>query len=211
MRPTLITVSGLSSGTGKTTLVCELLSRFPGWEAIKVSRGHYRSCGKDPQACCISPMLGETPRVLSGRGDTYSQGKDTGRYWDSGAGNVHWVVCTSEQVADGLNISLGRVDAEGAFIEGTSILKYIPVDYSIMVIGPSVGEIKSSALRAIEKVNALYSPGNDPGIRKELGDRLLKRGKALGDLPLYFERDIELLASEVVRVHGERQLAVVAR
>jgi uridine kinase len=44
--PTIVAVSGLSSNTGKTTLVCELLRRLPGWEAIKLTRGHYRSCGK---------------------------------------------------------------------------------------------------------------------------------------------------------------------
>ena len=48
-RPIIVAVSGLSSNTGKTTLVCELLERLPGWEAIKLTRGHYRSCGKDPK------------------------------------------------------------------------------------------------------------------------------------------------------------------
>jgi len=44
-KPTIVAVSGLSSNTGKTTLVCDLLLRLPGWEAIKLTRGHYRSCG----------------------------------------------------------------------------------------------------------------------------------------------------------------------
>ncbi|HWP52632.1 MAG TPA: hypothetical protein VN476_00790, partial [Pyrinomonadaceae bacterium] len=55
--PTIVAVSGLSSNTGKTTLVCELLRRLPGWEAIKLTRGHYRSCGKDPDGCCVSELL----------------------------------------------------------------------------------------------------------------------------------------------------------
>jgi len=49
-KPIIVAVSGLSSNTGKTTLVCELLKRLPGWEAIKLTRGHYRSCGRDPTA-----------------------------------------------------------------------------------------------------------------------------------------------------------------
>src|SRR5438093_9665021 len=39
--PTIVAVSGLSSNTGKTTLARELLTRLPGWEAIKLTRGHY--------------------------------------------------------------------------------------------------------------------------------------------------------------------------
>ena len=47
--------------------MCELFKAFPGWEAIKTTRGHYRSCGKDPQACCVSHLLSEEPLVRSGR------------------------------------------------------------------------------------------------------------------------------------------------
>ena len=65
---------------------------FPGWEAIKTTRGHYRSCGKDPHACCVSHLLTEEPLVRSGRAETYEPGKDTGRYWDAGATNVHWLI-----------------------------------------------------------------------------------------------------------------------
>ena len=51
--------------------LCELLKAFPGWEAIKTTRGHYRSCGKDPKACCVSHLLSEEPLVRSGRDETY--------------------------------------------------------------------------------------------------------------------------------------------
>jgi hypothetical protein len=56
-RPTIIAVGGFTSEVGKTTLVCDLLRAFPGWEAIKTTRGHYPSCGKDPNACCVSHLL----------------------------------------------------------------------------------------------------------------------------------------------------------
>jgi len=55
--PIIVARQCLSSNTGKTTLVCELLQRLPGWEAIKLTRGHYRSCGKDPNGCCVSDLL----------------------------------------------------------------------------------------------------------------------------------------------------------
>src|SRR5215210_7359368 len=112
MPRTLVAVGGFSSEVGKTTLVCELLRALPGWEAIKMTRGHYRSCGKDPHACCVSPLLGDEPTVRSGRAETYAPGKDTGLYWDAGASNVHWVIATDSQVELGIKLALGRVEAE---------------------------------------------------------------------------------------------------
>src|SRR5882724_13474403 len=63
MKCTKVAVAGVSSEVGKTTLLCELLREFPGWEAIKMTRGHYRSCGKDPHACCVSHLLGDEPLI----------------------------------------------------------------------------------------------------------------------------------------------------
>src|SRR5919112_2606530 len=113
MSRTLVAVGGFSSEVGKTALVCELLRALPGWEAIKVTRGHYRSCGKDPHACCVSHLLGDEPLIRSGRRETYTPGKDTGRYWDAGAANVHWVIATDAQVEEGVRLALERVEAPG--------------------------------------------------------------------------------------------------
>src|ERR1051325_1960938 len=97
-RPTIVAVSGFSSNVGKTTLVCDLLKALPEWEAIKLSRGHYRSCGKDPEACCVSDLLREEAVVRSGRAANYAVGKDTGRVWDAEATNFHLVILHDHQV-----------------------------------------------------------------------------------------------------------------
>src|ERR687886_2038348 len=133
MSPTVVAIGGFSSEVGKTSLLCELLRAFPGWEAIKMTRGHYRSCGKDPHACCVSHLLGDEPLIRSGRDETYAPGKDTGRYWDAGASNVHWVIVTDNQVEQGIKSALDRVEAEGVFIEGNSFLKFVDVDFTVMV------------------------------------------------------------------------------
>jgi hypothetical protein len=72
MKLTTVAISGFSSNAGKTSLMCELLRAFPGWEAIKMTRGHYRSCGKDPHACCVSHLLQSEPVIRSGRAQTYA-------------------------------------------------------------------------------------------------------------------------------------------
>ena len=79
-RPSIVAVSGLSSNTGKTTLACDLIKHLPGWEAIKITRGHYRSCGRDPAGCCVSDLLRDEPVIRSGREANYQAGKDTGGF-----------------------------------------------------------------------------------------------------------------------------------
>lgn len=202
MRPMIVSVSGFSSNVGKTTLMCELLARFKDWEAIKISRGHYRSCGKDPQTCCISPLLGEHPHVFSGVGETCVPRKDTGRYWQAGASNVHWLICTNEQLEEGTHAALNRVQSRGVFIEGTSFLKFVPADYSIMVVNPASDEVKSSALKFASRMNAYYVSGCEPDEKMAawIREKLLKRNVRAGDLQIFFESQLDRLAEEIAKV-----------
>ena len=155
-RPIIVAVSGLSSNTGKTTLVCELLQRLPGWEAIKLTRGHYRSCGKDPEGCCVSDLIRDEPLIRSGREANYEVGKDTGRYWDAGAANVHWVIAGEDQVEAGIKEALSRVKAEGVVVEGNSFLDFIEADFAIMCARAGENKLKTSARRTLARANALY-------------------------------------------------------
>src|SRR5215510_7888566 len=143
--PIVIGVGGFTSNVGKTTLVCELLKAFPGWEAIKTTRGHYRSCGKDPEACCVSHLLSEEPLVRSGLEETYERGKDTGRYWDAGASNVHWLIATEDQIEKGIKQALARVKSPGVFVEGNSFSQFVNMDHFVMVRQAANGKMKSSA------------------------------------------------------------------
>jgi len=204
---TIVAVGGFSSEVGKTTLLCEFLRAFPGWEAIKMTRGHYRSCGKDPHACCVSHLLGDEPVIRSGRAQTYTPGKDTGRYWDAGASNVHWVIVTDGQVERGIRLALERVEAPGVLIEGNSFLKFVRADFAVMVARADGGKIKASARRALAKSSVLYlsDEGDARGTARERfaswsqssADRDL-----VGALPVYTHAELPQLISRVRAVHG---------
>jgi molybdopterin-guanine dinucleotide biosynthesis protein len=164
-RPKIVAVSGFSSNVGKTTLVCELLRGLPGWEAIKLTRGHYRSCGRDPAGCCVSDLLRDEPVVRSGREANYETGKDTGHFWEAGASNVHWVIVKDDQVEHGVNEALARVEAEGVIVEGNSFLEHVTADLAIMCARSEGGKIKPSARKALAKSDFLYlSSLNSSGI-----------------------------------------------
>jgi hypothetical protein len=155
-RPRVVAVSGFSSNVGKTTLMCELLRQLPGWEAIKLTRGHYRSCGRDPAGCCVSDLLQNEPVIRSGREANYQAGKDTGHFWDAGASNVHWVIVKDGQVEAGINEALMRVKSAGVLIEGNSFLDYVTPDLAVMCVRSEGGTVKSSARRALMKSDLVY-------------------------------------------------------
>ena len=204
---TTVGVGGFSSNAGKTTLMCELLAAFPHWEAIKITRGHYRSCGKDPQACCVSHLLSEEPVIRSGRAETYAVGKDTGRYWDAGAANVHWLIVTDKQVERGIKSALERVRSEGVLIEGTSFVQFVEVDLMLMAARVDAGKIKPSARRALPKTSALYL--FDEGENAETARARFATARAAGaveehltrSIPIYTREDLPRLIERVREVH----------
>lgn len=207
MPRTIVAVSGFTSNSGKTTLMCELLRAFPRWEAIKMTRGHYRSCGKDPHACCVSHLLSERPAIRSGRAETYAQGKDTGRYWDAGASNVHWVIATNNQVEEGIRLALERVESDAVLIEGNSFTQFVQVDFAIMVARADATEIKPTARRALSKADALYLSDQEGDRRATLERFALSRVKSngndfTGDIPIYTRKELPVLIARIKSVHS---------
>lgn len=190
-RPLIVGVGGLTSDVGKTTLMCELLRAFPGWEAIKTTRGHYRSCGKDPEACCVSDFLGDEAVIRSGREETYVAGKDTGCYWESGASNVHWMIATDDQVSEGICKTVARVNAVGVFIEGNSFSEHVSPDYFIMVVRPDQQKIKSTAKRALPKVSAFYFSGEAGSV--DFRREVVEKFKLARDVPVFSSEQLSEL------------------
>jgi hypothetical protein len=211
-RPVIIAVSGFSSEVGKTTLMSDLLRAFPGWEAIKVTRGHYRSCGRDPHACCVSDLLSDEPVIRSGRDQNYALGKDTGRFWDAGAANVHWVIVTDEQVERGIRHAVELVTGPGVFIEGNSILDFIQADFVLMVSRASGGKIKGSARQALAHSSALYlsnitEEGTNEREKFALWRKQSGMDALIGDLPIYTRDDLARLIGLVEKLEVSSRIA----
>ncbi len=212
---TTVAVGGFSSDAGKTTLVCQLLRALPGWEAIKITRGHYRSCGKDPHACCVSHLLSDAPVIRSGHGETYAPGKDTGRFWDAGAANVHWVIVTDKQVERGIELALERVEAPGVLIEGTGFLRYMEVDFVLMAARAEGGRLKPSARRVLAKASGVYLFDDGSGRVEDVGEGSASArrrfaewvetsadGNSLSRLPVYTHEDLASLVGRVRAIHA---------
>lgn len=202
-KPTIIAVSGLSSNTGKTTLMCDLLERLPGWEAIKLTRGHYRSCGKDPNGCCVSDLIRDEPLVRTGRAENYETGKDTGRFWEAGAANVHWVIAGEDQVEAGINQALLRVESAGVIVEGNSFLDFVEAEFAITCARAGENRIKTSARRTLAKADAIYlstiddSDGATARLRFDEWRAGLSIGIEVAGLPVFTREDLGRLIDHI--------------
>jgi hypothetical protein len=186
---TIFVIAGTASNVGKTSLVCDLLRAFPGYEAIKLTRGHSRSCGRAPAACCVSPLLQDQPLILTDPEQTKIRGKDTGKYWAAGASNVHWVIAKEDQVESGIKQAMERVTAPGVIIEGTSVLKYLEPSNSVLVTRSPLTEIKSTARQALQDghIRSIYLNGFAP----------LPFQPLFADLPIYTADDFPALVNDL--------------
>ena len=212
MTPRIVTISGTSSNSGKTTLLCELMRRVSiteQWEAIKLTKGHYRSCGKDPHACCVSDLLGEKATVRSGREATFTAGKDTARYWDAGAANVHWVIATDSQVEAGIREALALVQTPNVLIEGTSVLDFVKSDFAILAVGSDLSKLKASARRALieRKFDALFLSVENANLAKSetLFAKFAKISPAIDrewyvGLPVFSVNDLPRLVTAIQKI-----------
>ncbi len=187
--------------------MCELLRRLPGWEAIKLTRGHYRSCGKDPQGCCVSDLLRDEPLIRSGREANYEAGKDTGRFWDAGAANVHWVIVGEDQVEQGIKQALARVNGAGVLVEGNSFLDYVAADFALMCARAGENKLKTSARRTLERADVLYLSTLDDCDGATAVKRFMEwRGGLtselnLNGLPIYTDKDIPQMIARIRSVN----------
>jgi len=169
-----------------------------------LTRGHYRSCGKDPAGCCVSDLLRDEPVIRSGREANYELGKDTARFWDAGASNVHWVVVRDDQVEQGIAEALSRVEADGVVIEGNSFLEYVEADLIIMCARSDGGTIKTTARQALAKSDVLYISSletDGPTARKHFQQFLsgLQIDLDLNGLPILTHDEQQKLLSLIFR------------
>ena len=143
--------------------------------------------------------------IRSGREQNYAHGKDTGRYWDAGATNVHWVIVTDTQVEQGIKQALDRVATPGVFIEGNGILDFIRADFVFMVARASGGKIKGSARKALARSSAIYlsnltEEGSDERQKFALWRNQSGIDQFIGDLPIYTREDLPALIALVQEI-----------
>jgi len=132
----IITVSGTHSGAGKTLLIEKLLKHLKGWSCLKVTVMHQGASCPIGRNCGACDKLDSQFSIVSDRKILAQKGKDTYRFKKAGARQVLWLKSqTKEGLKQGLKKAIAMFGkSSGLIIEGTSVLKYLDPDLSVLLV-----------------------------------------------------------------------------
>ncbi len=86
-------------------------------------------------------------------------GTDSSRYLAAGAERSFWVRTRQGQLSEAMpRVRALLAEAENAIVESNSVLRFLQPDVSLSVLDPGVEDFKASALRYLDRVDALVVP-----------------------------------------------------
>ena len=154
----IVVVGGHTRNIGKTSVVAGLIAALPEkrWTAIKITQFGHGVCSANGEPCHCATA--DHAMAISEERDRGS-GTDTSRYLAAGAARSFWVRTRQGDLGE----AMGRVrellaGAENAIVESNSVLRFLQPDVSLSVLDPSISDFKPSALRYLDRVDALIVP-----------------------------------------------------
>ncbi len=154
----IVVVGGHTRNIGKTSVVAGLIAALPErrWTAMKITQFGHGVCAAHGEPCaCQTASHGA---AVSEERDAKS-GTDSSRFLAAGAKRSFWVRTPQGE----LNAAMTEIrallaSAENAIVESNSLLRFLKPDLSLSVLDPSRNDFKRSALRYLDRVDALIVP-----------------------------------------------------
>lgn len=154
----IVVVGGHTRNIGKTSVVAGLIAAMPerAWTAVKITQFGHGVCSANGEPCDCETADHTIAISEERRKDT---GTDTARYLAAGAARAFWVRTRQGQ----LHEAMPRVrkllgEAEHTIVESNSVLRFLRPDVYLSVLDPAVSDFKPSALRYLDRADALVMP-----------------------------------------------------
>jgi molybdopterin-guanine dinucleotide biosynthesis protein len=154
----IVVVGGHTRNIGKTSVVAGLISALPemNWTAIKITQFGHGVCSANGEPCDCE-TADHTIAISEER--QRDSGTDSSRYLAAGAAHSFWVRTRQGQLNEAMpKLRQLLAKAENAIVESNSVLRFLRPDVSISVLDPSVADFKPSAMRYLDRVDALVIP-----------------------------------------------------
>lgn len=158
----LIVIGGHTRNIGKTSVVAGLIAALPAqrWTAIKITQFGHGVCSANGEPCDCETA--DHTIAVSEERDAAS-GTDTSRYLAAGARQSFWVRTRQGQLAEAMPrvrqlIAKAQAVGDAVLIESNSVLRFLQPDLSISVLDPTVADFKPSAMRYLDRADALVIP-----------------------------------------------------
>jgi len=152
--PTIV-IGGHTRNIGKTSIVAGLIAALPemNWTAIKITQFGHNVCSANGEPCDC--QTADHTIAISEERSPHT-GTDTSRFLAAGAKKVFWVRTRQGQLAEAMpRIRRILADSENAILESNSVLRFLQPDLSLSVLDPSIADFKPSALRYLDRTDAL--------------------------------------------------------
>ena len=153
-----IVIGGHTRNIGKTTLAVAVLEALPQlrWTAMKITQFGHGVCSANGEPCDCD--TGDHTIAVSEERNA-SSGTDTSRMLQAGAHRVLWVRTRQGQLADAMpRVRREMEAADHVLLESNSVLRFLRPDLYLAVLRPDVADFKPSALRYLDRADAIFVP-----------------------------------------------------
>jgi hypothetical protein len=157
----IVVIGGQSSNLGKTSVVCALIAALPErrWTAIKITQCQHDAGTGEACEC----EIGDGAFAISEERDP-TTGTDSSRYLAAGAVRSLWVRTRPGQMAEAMPRIREEIESsQNAVLESNSVLGYLQADLYVSVLDPEIADFKASALRYLDRADALLLPEGRTG------------------------------------------------
>src|SRR5580692_9974971 len=154
----IVVVGGHTRNIGKTSIVAGLIAALPQrhWTAIKITQFGHGVCSANGEPCDCE-TADHTIAISEER--ELSSGTDSSRYLAAGAARSFWVRTRQGQLSEAMpRVRALLAESENVIVESNSVLRFLQPDVSLSVLDPAVKDFKASALRYLDRVDALIVP-----------------------------------------------------
>jgi molybdopterin-guanine dinucleotide biosynthesis protein len=158
----IVVVGGQTRNIGKTSVVAGLIRALPEmqWTAFKITH-HWH--GTD-----LTDARKEEPSLAIREERDGASGTDSARYLEAGAARSFWVRIRQGQLAEAmprLRTEFERVHTanQNVIIESNSILEFLQPDIYLSVLDPATADFKESALRYLDRADAVLLAADEVG------------------------------------------------
>jgi len=204
----IVVVGGHTRNIGKTSVVAGLIRALPRmrWTAFKITQFGHGVCSANGEPCDCE-TADHTIAISEERDPT--TGTDSARYLAAGAVRSFWVRTRQGQLAEAmprLRKHFEQAQAEGGnvIVESNSILRFLRPDIFLTVLDPATPDFKESALRYLDRADAVLLTADEIGRPQWNGVSL----KLIAGVPKFQMRPPEYVTEEITEFVAER-LAVV--
>ena len=154
----VVVVGGHTRNIGKTSVVAGLIAAMPEmrWTAVKITQYGHGICSANGEECDCATA--DHTIAVSEERDRGS-GTDSSRYLAAGAEHSYWVRTQQGELHEAMPRVRKLIETAGnMIIESNSVLRFLKPDLALSVLDPTVADFKPSAMRYLDRVDALVMP-----------------------------------------------------